>query len=104
MTGLPLDPDLPGVQEIFLILAKKHLGLPTRQAEIAYHMTRGVTTNKEVAALLGLSYQTTKNHVAAMHRHGITTREALICRAWPLYVRAQHLGATIAPLVVEEAA
>lgn len=65
--------------------------LSTREMEVLSHMTGGMS-NKEIAALLGISYQTVKNHVSAILRKlGVEDRtQAAIYALRRGWVRLYH--------------
>lgn len=104
MRDFPVDPDYPGVLQAFVNMAGRHLALSARQSEVLYHLVRGVTAEKDIARVMRISDQTVKNHGTEIRRKGLVSREAAICRAWPLCQRALRLGPAIAPLIEQAAA
>lgn len=94
--GLEMRIDLRASQEIGapLVLFKQHSDetalftpLTGRQKQVAALVLEGCT-NREIAARLGISIATVKDHVhAILHRLGLPSRSALIAAS-----RAMHKG------------
>lgn len=100
MTGLPLDPDLPNVHAAFIALAHQRYGLSSGDATILYHMARGITLGKEIAALCGRSRSAIKNHLVPVYDAlGVSCNYQAVLAIWPLYREAgRTAGAVLTPL------
>lgn len=80
------DRDDPRARRAFVRLAALALDLPPREAEVLYHLCRGLTSNKEIAGAMGLRPQTVKNFKTAILRAtGAGGTERLVLGCWRLY-------------------
>ena len=87
----PVDAPDELARHRFVRLAYARHGLAERQAEILYHLCRGVTTNEGIGAATGISPQTVKNHLTAgFKRLRVVDRTQALVRVWTLYLRATN--------------
>lgn len=62
-----LESRIEGAMGLYSDPGEPYQPLSAREMEVLSHVTRGLS-NKEIAALLGISHQTVKNHVTAIFR------------------------------------
>lgn len=77
----------------FVSRANLRWRLTKREAEVLYHLCRGLTNGKEVAGAMGIGASTERNFRTALYRRlGVNDMTAAVMAAWREFMRAKRNG------------